>query len=409
MEVRRHLDMVLPQDLRDLSSAFDRAGFRLYVVGGAVRDALMGQVPKDYDVATDATPDQVIELLRPIEGWQVIEVGKAFGVVRARHEAFGLLELSPGDHEYEIATFRTDVGEGRRPEAVVFTTIEEDVKRRDLTVNALFYDIAQGEVVDLVGGLADIEVRIIRTIGNPVDRFREDRLRVLRALRFAARFHWPLEAETVIAITEDNNLDGVSGERIRDEFIKGVASSRFVRHFLKLLDEFGMWGRVFPGLSVAMSPDVMVSSSGIESRVLPVVLAVLLDGNPVPTVARRLNELKYTAQEVAQVTFLMRFRDLGLENAYRLRRQFNGLRMDDDVLVEYCGERGMPDLNLLRAFINYELTVTGDALLKRGLSGAELGRELERLETIEFQRLLDDRPRLSLRSLEELNDRDSDD
>ena len=401
MEVRRPFAMVLPEDLCRLALIFEVAGYKLYVVGGAVRDALMGSYPKDYDVATDATPDQVIELLRPIEGWQVLEVGKAFGVVRARYSGFGSIDVGLGNGEYEVATFRTDIGEGRRPDAVVFTTIEEDVKRRDLTINALFYDISAGEVVDLVGGLDDIEGQVIRTVGRPEDRFREDRLRVLRALRFAARFGWRLEEETARAIRDDNNLDGVSPERVRDELVKGIAGARYVRGFLRMLDDFAMWPRVFPGLAVTTVPDVMVSSSGIESRVVPVALAVLLDSNPVPVVAKRLNELKYTSEEVAQVTFLMRFRELRSENAYRLRRQFVNSHMDDSLLVEYCGERGMPPLNMLQAFINYELTVTGDALLKRGLAGAELGRELERLETVQFQRLLDDRPRLSLRLLEE--------
>lgn len=406
--VRLPFDMSLPQDLRDMAALFAAAGFRLYVVGGAVRDAVMGAVPKDFDVATDATPDQVIELLRPEADWQVLEVGKAFGVVRARRSGFGIIDLGPGEREYEVATFRTDIGEGRRPEAVSFTTIEEDVKRRDLTVNALFYDIGRGEVVDMVGGLQDIAAHVIRTVGRPEDRFREDRLRVLRAIRFAARFGWVLEAATYQAIFADNNLDGVSAERIRDELVKGLSSSRSVRRFLQLLDEFDMWPRVFPGLAVSPVPDVMVASSGCASHCVPVVLAVLLDTNPINVVARRLNELKYTAQEVAQVTFLMRFRDLEVESAYRLKRQQVQCHVDDDMLVDYCGERGMPSLRLLRAFINYELTVTGDALLRRGLAGAQLGRELERLETVQFRRLLDDRPRVTRQSLEEDADWDGD-
>lgn len=404
--IRRPLAMVLPEDLCELATIFAAAGFSLYVVGGAVRDALMGTVPKDYDVATEATPDQVIEVLSRVEGWSVLEVGKAFGVVRARRAGFGVLDVVPGEHEYEIATFRTDIGEGRRPEAVEFTTIEEDVKRRDLTINALFYDIGAGEVVDLVGGLCDIDERIVRTVGRAEDRFREDRLRVLRALRFAARYGWALEAETAAVIRRDNNLDGVSPERVRDEFVKGIASARHVRSFIKLLDEFAMWPRIFPGLAVTPVPDVMVSSSGIESRAVPIVLAVLLDDNPVAAVAKRLNELKYTAQESARTTFLMRFRDLNIENAWRLKRQFESTHMVDDVLVEYCGERGMPSIRLLRAFINYETQVTGDELLLQGFSGAALGRELERRETVHFRQLLDDRPRLP--SIPPLEDDDGD-
>ena len=402
MEVRRPFEMELPGDLCELAGVFRAAGHQLFVVGGAVRDAVMGKAPKDFDVATDALPHQVIRLLRrPGSAWNLVELGIAFGVVRVHK--FGSL-----DGEFEIATFREDIGEGRRPESVKFTSIEEDVKRRDLTINAMFYDISERCIVDLVGGLEDIEARVIRTVGRPEDRFREDRLRVLRALRFAARFGWQLEAETARAIHEDNTLNGVSPERIRDELVKGIAGSRHVRTFMRLLDEFGMWPRIFPGLAVSPVPDVMVSSSGIESRVVPVVLAVLLDSNAPQVVAKRLNELKYTAQESSQVSFLLRFRDLHVDNAYRLKRQLGQSHLEEEVLVEYCGERGMPSLGLLRAFLNYELTCTGEALLKRGLSGAELGRELERQETILFRRLLDDRPRLSLRLLEEDGSQDED-
>lgn len=400
MEVRRPFEMELPGDLCELAGVFRAAGHQLFVVGGAVRDAVMGVRPKDFDVATDALPNQVIRLLRrPGSPWNLVEVGVAFGVVRVHK--FGSL-----DGEFEIATFRQDIGEGRRPDAVAFTTIDEDVKRRDLTVNAMFYDISERCIVDLVGGLADIEARVIRTVGRPEDRFREDRLRVLRALRFAARFGWSLEEGTARAIRDDNGLAGVSPERIRDEFVKGIAGSRYVRGFLRLLDEFRMWPLVFPGLAVSTVPDVMVSSSGTESRSVPIVLAVLLDGNPPQVVARRLNELKYTSQEVAQASFLLRFRDLHADGAYRLKRLSASAHVADDTLVEYCSERGMPSLGLLRAFVNYEPSVTGDELLAQGFSGAELGRELERRETVLFRRLLDDRPRLP--SIPPLEDDDGD-
>lgn len=397
MEVRKPFEMKLPQDLLELAKIFDDAGHQLFVVGGAVRDAVMGMVPKDYDVATEATPERVIEILsRPGSPWKVNEVGISFGVVRAHREGFGIIK----GYEYEIATFRQDVGEGRRPDSVVFTTIEEDVKRRDLTINALFYDIAEKEIVDLVGGLADIEESVIRTVGDPEDRFREDRLRVLRALRFAARFGWQLEARTWSAVIRDNHLDGVSPERIRDEFVKGVASAQHVRTFLSLLDAFSMWRRIFPGLAVSTSPDVLVSSSGIESREIAVVLAVLLDGNPPAALAKRLNALKYTSQEVVQTTFLMRFRDITESAAFKMKRHAISSGISENLIVEYCGERGMPSINILKAFISYELTVSGDDLLNDGFSGASLGHELEQQETLKFKQLLsEDRPKSLLHLL----------
>lgn len=381
--VRKQLHMPLFAGIDELASLFGEAGFKLYVVGGAVRDCVLGLAPKDYDLATDATPDQVIGVLEASHGWRCDLTGKSFGVVRAKAAREGDL------HEYEIATFRTDVGEGRRPEAVVFTTIEEDVKRRDLTINALFYDLHTGEVVDMVGGLADIEASSIRTVGRPEDRFREDRLRVLRALRFAARFGWTLDEGTATAIIRDNNLDGVSPERTRDEFVKGLAGAKKVRSFLGDLEGFDMWKRLFPGLTVQRVPDVMVSSSGPESRSVPVVLAVLLDGNDPGKVAKTLASLKYTAHEVAQVRFLMDFRDVSVAGAFRCRRRFNTLNVSDELLTEYCAERGLPVTGMLRAFLAYQLTVSGDDLLSEGLSGAALGHELERRETVLFRQLHD--------------------
>lgn len=374
-------EMVLPEDLWGLSFLFRSEGHQLYVVGGAVRDAVMGLKPKDYDVATDATPDQVIALLAQVPAWRLTEVGKAFGVVRVR--------LEGGDHEYEVATFRRDVGEGRRPDSVVFTSIDEDVLRRDLTVNALFYDPQRGCIVDLVGGLADIRDQVIRTVGEPDDRFREDRLRVLRAIRFASRFGWSMDAATAMSICNDNNLSGVSPERIRDEFVKGLAGSRSVRQFLAELERFDMWPRIFPGLHVSRSPDVMVSSSGPESRSVPVVLALLLEGNHPDVVGKSLSGLKYTSDEVRLACFLRDFRDMSPACAYRFRRRFDALNIDDELLVEYCLERGLPPTAMVTTFLDYQVTEAGETLLAEGFSGAALGRELERRETLHFQQLLD--------------------
>ena len=134
--------MKLPKDILNIHSLFKQAGKQLFVVGGAVRDHLLGIEPKDFDLATNATPDEIIEIATN-GNLKIVEVGKAFGVVIV------------GGHE--IATFRKDIGKGRRPDSVEFTTIEGDVERRDLTINALFLNIDNGEIVDLVGGIQDLE------------------------------------------------------------------------------------------------------------------------------------------------------------------------------------------------------------------------------------------------------------
>ena len=161
------LKLNIPSDIKKLHKLFKKNGKQLYVVGGAVRDAILGKSPKDFDLTTDAKPDEVLAIAKQ-GGFKSVEVGKQFGVVVV------------GGHE--IATFRKDIGKGRRPDAVDYTDIKGDVKRRDLTINALFYDIGKGTIVDLVGGIKDLKKKKIRTVGTPEKRFDEDPLRKLRAV-----------------------------------------------------------------------------------------------------------------------------------------------------------------------------------------------------------------------------------
>jgi poly(A) polymerase len=182
------------------------AGHQAFLVGGCVRDLLLCREPADYDVATDATPDRVVEIFP-----DSLTVGAKFGVV-----------IVPGDGaEVEVATFRSETGyaDGRHPDAVVFAqTPEEDVRRRDFTINALLMDPRSGDVLDFVGGRADLNAGIIRAIGDPVTRFREDRLRMARAARFAARLGYRIEPATFSAIQQEARaIVQVSPQRLRDE------------------------------------------------------------------------------------------------------------------------------------------------------------------------------------------------
>lgn len=190
------------------------AGHEAWLVGGAVRDLLMGRAPPDWDVATAATPEAVQALFR-----RTIPVGVQFGVVRVRLKGF----------EYEVATFRADLGytDGRRPDAVRFTDLREDVRRRDFTINGLALDPRTGEVVDLVGGVADLRDGVIRAIGDPDARFGEDRLRPLRAVRFAARTGFAIEPATWDAVRRSAAaVARVSAERIADELKKMLGTAR---------------------------------------------------------------------------------------------------------------------------------------------------------------------------------------
>jgi tRNA nucleotidyltransferase/poly(A) polymerase len=176
-----------------------------YFAGGCVRDRLMGHDPTDYDVATDARPSQITKLLD-----RARSVGESFGVMLVRSKG----------HTVQVATFRTDgdYRDGRHPEEVEFSDAEHDAQRRDFTINGLFEDPLTNQVIDYVGGQADLEARMIRAIGDPAARLREDRLRMLRAVRFAARFGFAIEPDTAVAIqAQADDLAGISRERIGQE------------------------------------------------------------------------------------------------------------------------------------------------------------------------------------------------
>jgi poly(A) polymerase len=212
-------------------------GFHAYLVGGCVRDLLLGREPKDYDVATNATPEQVMSIFP-----ETYAVGAQFGVV-----------LAPGPQgDVEVATFRSDIGysDGRHPDEVRFSTDpREDVARRDFTVNGMLLDPVSNEVLDFVGGRKDLEAKIIRTIGDPKQRFAEDKLRMLRAVRFAARFGYTIEPATFAAIEElADEIQVVSRERVRDELTRMLTEGRARRAFL-LLDESGLLPEVLPEIS----------------------------------------------------------------------------------------------------------------------------------------------------------------
>src|SRR5579863_9092224 len=223
-------------------------GFQAYLAGGCVRDLLLRREPKDYDVATSATPQQVMQIFP-----ETYAVGAQFGVVLVpAPEAQPAAEGSSRGHAIEVATFRSDIGysDGRHPDEVRFSQDpREDVARRDFTVNGMMLDPVSEEVLDYVGGRSDLAAGIIRAIGDPERRFAEDKLRMLRAVRFAARFEYTIEAETVGAIKRlAHEIHVVSRERVRDELTKMLVEGNARRAFL-LLDESGLLKEVLPEIS----------------------------------------------------------------------------------------------------------------------------------------------------------------
>jgi poly(A) polymerase len=329
-----------------------RSGHQAFLVGGCVRDLLLSAKPKDFDVATDARPDRIMSLF-PNSG----AVGAHFGVVLVR-DMFA---------QVEVATFRSDndYSDGRRPASVHFERdARQDVLRRDFTINGLLMDPETGEVLDFVDGRADIERRVIRAIGDPAVRFREDHLRLLRAVRFAARLGFAIDAPTFAAIRRDHGLvRSVAAERVRDELAR-ILTEGGARRGFELLDESGLLAVILPEVAamqgVEQPPqyhpegDVWVHTllllEGMHSPTLTLALGALLHdlGKP-PTfrVAGRirfdghveegvrlahqiLTRLRFSNEDIEQVEALvanhMRFKDLPNMRQSTLKRF---LRMPD--------------------------------------------------------------------------------
>ncbi|HOE66468.1 MAG TPA: CCA tRNA nucleotidyltransferase [Candidatus Hydrogenedentes bacterium] len=210
-----------------------RAGSRALLAGGCVRDLILGVEPKDYDIATDARPEQVAMLFE-----RTVPVGAAFGVQ--------LLVMPEGC--FEVTTFRSDgpYFDGRHPANVTFRSEAEDARRRDFTINALFLDPVSGEIVDYVGGLADMERRVVRAVGEARRRFDEDHLRLLRAVRFAARLGFEMDPATFDALREmAPRIVSTSPERIRDEIVKMLTEGAARRAF-EWMDASGLLEPVLP-------------------------------------------------------------------------------------------------------------------------------------------------------------------
>lgn len=228
--------MTVKHNALEIVKTLQNQGYKAFFAGGCVRDMVMGKESVDYDIATNALPRDVIKLFE-----KTIPVGVQFGVII----------VVKGGHNFEVATFRTEgsYSDGRHPDYVAFCTPENDVKRRDFTINGLLYDPIKNELLDYVGGQDDISQGIIRTIGDPVERFTEDKLRMIRAARFACRFKFPIHPDTRQAIIQlANNIHMVSAERIREELEK-ILTGPNPHIGIQLLDELNLLQEILPEVS----------------------------------------------------------------------------------------------------------------------------------------------------------------
>ena len=285
-----------------------KAGYEALWAGGCVRDRLLGIEPADYDVATSATPDQVRHIFR-----RTVEVGLSFGVVEV---------LGPFQLKVQIATFRSDgaYSDGRRPDSVTFCNAEEDAKRRDFTINGMFFDPVRDRVIDYVGGQADLDLKVLQAIGDPFARFSEDKLRILRAVRFAGRFDLKIDPSTAAAMRQmASQTTVVSPERIADELRKMLKHPTRARA-LNDLFEYGLMPFVLPELGDERFelPRISAILDRLPSTSFTTVFAVLFSFlKPVPDVKRKRNpplenlcrRLKFSNEERERIVWLVEHRD----------------------------------------------------------------------------------------------------
>jgi poly(A) polymerase len=270
-----------------------RNGFEALLAGGCVRDMLLGRAASDYDVATNARPEDVIKMFK-----RTLKVGAKFGVV---------IVLIEGK-QVEVATFRTETGyaDGRHPTAVRFASAAEDASRRDFTINGMFYDPLKKEVIDYVNGQADLKKKLIRTIGKPAERFGEDYLRMLRAVRFSTQLGFAIEPRTFSAIrSSTKNISKISGERIAME-LEAILASPSRSAGVSLLAKSGLAEAIFPGFAgekVKLAIKV-ISQLGKKSG-FPVALACLFGGCPMEFAIEKCKVLKLSRSQTKHIKFLL--------------------------------------------------------------------------------------------------------
>jgi tRNA nucleotidyltransferase/poly(A) polymerase len=371
---------IIPQSVKELHELFQSAGKKLYLVGGSVRDFLTGDKPKDFDLATDALPDEVLEIVG--DKFRTNLQGKAFGVVVVYTK-----EVPEG---MEIATFREDVSKGRNPEVKLGVTIEDDVKRRDLTYNSLFYDLDTRQIVDLVGGKEDLQSGITRMVGDPIERFDEDSLRILRAFRFASRYEHPLHKDTESAIEKRKQLQNIdpetgemkriSQERVWEEMKKAWKQARDYNYYLSFFTKFDMWGEVFPGADI--------NTNLVKSKDFVVVIANLFKNESTLGLADRLaQEYKIELELATKVAFLISLLNFKVEDVFDIYKKRQQCAITDATILEWLKVETI-DTNELIKFVEYRPSVSAQELMSQGFKGKELGIEIKRLEVEKFKQML---------------------
>lgn len=383
--IAKSINLEYPLFIDSLHEIFISNGYQLYLVGGCVRDTLMGKTPKDFDLVTDAPISDVVNMLM-MNNVEYNEQGKSFGIVVAYD----------GDNDYEIAQFRSDIVDKtdyiefalsynvnqaaitaiinnnddfrdvlitqypdfidsfdhslrKNQKVKLGVDINTDAERRDLTINALYYDIANKSVIDLVGGLTDIRSNTIRMVGKVSDRIREDRLRILRVGRFLSRMDATLSQNIVDELSNNNDIRSVSYERIWDEFTKAFSTSKNIMKYINFIHEFKLIDQFLYKFKI--NSNVIVSDD-----LILYLSSVLYDdtiNNNITTELVKHSKIPYNvAAKIAyMVLFVNKFEPSMVFNFHKHKQQIS---MDNETLMKFCEHVGM--MEYIDAFIEYKPT-----------------------------------------------------
>jgi len=373
-EAKHTLNLALPASVKKIDKAFKKHGKKLYVVGGAVRDAILGKKPHDFDLSTDAKADEMVDICKK-EGLKCDTISIKYGTV-----------IIDGD---EVTQFRTDIGKNRKLTGIDYTDIEGDVKRRDLTINALFYDIDRKEIVDLVGGIKDLKDKKIRTVGNAADRFAEDHLRKLRAVRFTSKLGGSMDTDTLLAIKKDPTLKDVSPNRIRMEFIKSIESAKSTKTYLDLMEKLKFLSLTFPNLKI--------NKPYIDDSDYIVVMAQLLKKNSKDLLENVLNKIGYTTKDIINVIFLQSLDKFKPKDIVEYKKQQKRTTLTNKQIIDY-GNHNKVDYT---KFVKFSINVTGkDA--PANIKGKEIGNWINNEEEKRYLNESNINNKLQIRTFKEL-------
>lgn len=391
-----HAVIPMPKEILILKNLFKKNNKKLYAVGGAVRDFLINKFhdpqsqysPKDVDITTDAKPDEVIAMLNSPEA-------KANGIKSfPKGEAFGVVSAVINGHEFEIATFREDhyeqgSGDGRRPDKVEFSTPEKDAQRRDLTMNALFYDIDKQEIIDFNTingkgqGIEDIKNLIARPVGDPEQRFAEDKLRILRLIRFFSRFNpglmsQSLDSNTKNAIEKHKKLEGISPERMVAEFVNGFKSAANKKSFLQNYQDFNLFNTILPNLIVDLQ-------NYVPTKSFPATLAFILRDNTSPQKTRQiLNSFKYPNDITDKVELLLMLNDFDKYNIITLIKKKNAIQQNiENDISEFAN---LTNNKNTKKFAHYQQQTNSQDFMH--LKGPQISQAMNQAEKEMFLKLV---------------------